>query len=220
MALFWIRVFAPPLRPPDLVGGTSGRHDGPLIGRTEYLTEAGQRGLDEPRFEAHPCGLAVGIKFLGHSQRLECRCDATTIVRTMTRGRPRCVLGRSVTSSITARVARAAGPSPWAESSAALLRPRHSCCNSPNAAYEAVLNFQQQRSSRIGLVGRYVVHHLAASISTRKPYRQTAPIAVPGISAGASLRGLPKSFAEGLEGLSRSLRLSPASSRPSGRQKT
>jgi hypothetical protein len=58
------------------LGGTSGRHDGPLIGRTEYLTEAGQRGLDEPRFEAHPCGLAVGIKFLGHSQRAECRCDA------------------------------------------------------------------------------------------------------------------------------------------------
>ena len=29
--------FAPPLRPPDPVGGTSGLHDGPLIGRTECL---------------------------------------------------------------------------------------------------------------------------------------------------------------------------------------
>src|SRR2546421_3968340 len=68
--------FAPPLRPPDPVGGTSGLHDGPLIGRTECLGETGQCGLDEPRLEGHPCGLAIGIKFLGHSQRAECRCDA------------------------------------------------------------------------------------------------------------------------------------------------
>jgi hypothetical protein len=30
-------VFAPLLRPPDLVGGTSGLHDGPLIGGVECL---------------------------------------------------------------------------------------------------------------------------------------------------------------------------------------
>ena len=59
--------FAPPLRPPDPVGGTSGLHDGPLICRTECLGETGQCGLDEPRLEGHPCGLAIGIKFLGHS---------------------------------------------------------------------------------------------------------------------------------------------------------
>jgi len=59
--------FAPPLRPPDPVGATSGLHDGPLIGRTECLGETGQCGLDEPRLEGHPCGLAIGIKFLGHS---------------------------------------------------------------------------------------------------------------------------------------------------------
>ena len=59
--------FAPPLRPRDPVGGTSGLHDGPLIGRTECLGETGQCGLDEPRLEGHPCGLAIGIKFLGHS---------------------------------------------------------------------------------------------------------------------------------------------------------
>ena len=70
------RVFAPPLRPPDPVRCTSGLHDGPLIGGTESPIEAGQRGLDEPRFEGHPCGLAVGIKFPGHSQRHQCRCDA------------------------------------------------------------------------------------------------------------------------------------------------
>ena len=29
---FGLRMFAPPLRPSDLVGGTSGFHDGPLIG--------------------------------------------------------------------------------------------------------------------------------------------------------------------------------------------
>src|ERR1019366_672695 len=60
-------VFAPPLRPFDLVGGTRGLHDGPLIRGTESPIEAGQRGLDKPRFEGHPCGLAVGIEFLGHS---------------------------------------------------------------------------------------------------------------------------------------------------------
>jgi hypothetical protein len=58
------------------VGGTSGLHDGPLIGRTEGFTEAGQGSLDKPRFEGHPCGLAVGIKFPGHSQVLGCKRDA------------------------------------------------------------------------------------------------------------------------------------------------
>jgi hypothetical protein len=69
-------VLAPPLRPPDLVRCTSGLHDDPLFGRTEWLGELGQRGLDQPRFEDHPCGLAVGIKFIGHSQRYQCICDA------------------------------------------------------------------------------------------------------------------------------------------------
>jgi len=62
-------IFAPPLRPFNLVRCTSGLHDGPLIGRTESPIETGQRGLDEPRFESHPGGLAVGIKLPGHSQR-------------------------------------------------------------------------------------------------------------------------------------------------------
>jgi hypothetical protein len=72
-------VFAPPLRPPDLVRSTRGLHDGPLIGGTESPTEACQRGLDEPRFEGHPCGLAVGIEFLGDSQRLNRRCGASGV---------------------------------------------------------------------------------------------------------------------------------------------
>jgi hypothetical protein len=41
-------VFAPSLRPFDLVGGTSGLHDSPLIGGTESPIKAGQRGLDQP----------------------------------------------------------------------------------------------------------------------------------------------------------------------------
>ena len=70
------RVFAPPIGPPDPVRCTSGLHDLPLISGIESSIEAGQRGLDEPRFEGHPCGLAIGIKFLGHSQRRQGRCDA------------------------------------------------------------------------------------------------------------------------------------------------
>jgi len=35
-------------------GGTSGLHDGPLIGGTKSPIQAGQRGLDQPRFEAEP----------------------------------------------------------------------------------------------------------------------------------------------------------------------
>jgi hypothetical protein len=69
-------MFAPPFGPLDFARCTSGLHDDPLIGGTEWLGETGQCGLDEPRFEGDPCGLAVGIKFLGHSQRLQCRCDA------------------------------------------------------------------------------------------------------------------------------------------------
>jgi len=55
---------------------TSSLHDDPLISGTESPIEAGQRGLDEPRFESHPCGLAVGIEFPSHSQRHQCICDA------------------------------------------------------------------------------------------------------------------------------------------------
>jgi hypothetical protein len=69
-------VFAPPLWPFDLAGGTGGPQNGPLIRGTKCLTEACQRGLDKPGFEGHPCGLAVGIEFPCHSQRLQCRCDA------------------------------------------------------------------------------------------------------------------------------------------------
>ena len=47
-----------------------------LIGGTERKVEAGQRRLDKPRLEGHPCSLAVGIELLGHSQRFERRCDA------------------------------------------------------------------------------------------------------------------------------------------------
>jgi hypothetical protein len=57
------------------VGGTSGLHDGPLIGGAQCTTEA-ERRLDEPWFEGDPCGLAVGIEFPRHSQWLKCRCDA------------------------------------------------------------------------------------------------------------------------------------------------
>ncbi|MEA2796194.1 MAG: hypothetical protein QOI87_3574, partial [Bradyrhizobium sp.] len=66
----------PRFGPHDFMGSASGLYDNALIGGTERLTEAGQRGLDEPRFEAHPCGLAVAIEFPGHSQRFQSRCDA------------------------------------------------------------------------------------------------------------------------------------------------
>jgi hypothetical protein len=59
------------------MGGTSGLDDKALIDGTEWLGEAGQCGLDEPRFEGDPCSLAIGIEFPGHAQRLERRCDAS-----------------------------------------------------------------------------------------------------------------------------------------------
>ena len=69
-------MLAPPFGPPDLVRRAGSLHDSPLIGGTECLGEAGQRGLDEPRFEDDPYGrLAVAIEFPGHSQRLHRRCD-------------------------------------------------------------------------------------------------------------------------------------------------
>ena len=73
---FGLRTFTPPFGPPDLVRSPSGLHDNPLIGGTKWLGKTGQRGLDEPRFEDHSCSLAIGIEFPGHSQRLQCRCDA------------------------------------------------------------------------------------------------------------------------------------------------
>jgi hypothetical protein len=69
-------MFAPPFGPPDFMGSASGLHDDPLIGGTEGLGKTGQRGLDEPRFEGHPCSLAVVIEFPGHPQRFKRRCDA------------------------------------------------------------------------------------------------------------------------------------------------
>jgi hypothetical protein len=66
---FGLRLFAPPFRPSDLMRGTSGAHDCPLIGWTEGLLKSRQCSLDEPRFEGNPCGVAVRIEFLGHSQR-------------------------------------------------------------------------------------------------------------------------------------------------------
>lgn len=64
---FGLWIFAPPPRPPDFMGGTSGLHDDALICGTEWLGEAGQRGLDEPWLEGHPCSLAIGIEFPRHS---------------------------------------------------------------------------------------------------------------------------------------------------------
>jgi hypothetical protein len=59
------------------MGGTSGLYDNALISGTEWLGETGQCGLDEPRFEDHPCSLAIGIEFPRHSQLLDRRCDAS-----------------------------------------------------------------------------------------------------------------------------------------------
>src|SRR6516225_11197593 len=52
-------MFAPPFGPFDLVRCTCGVYDGPLIGGTERLGKARQCGLDEPRLEGHPFGLAA-----------------------------------------------------------------------------------------------------------------------------------------------------------------
>jgi hypothetical protein len=76
---FGLRLFAPPFRPSDLMRGTSGLHDCPLVGCSEGLGKSGQCGLDEPRFKGHPCGLTVRIEFLGHSQRLQGGCDASGV---------------------------------------------------------------------------------------------------------------------------------------------
>ena len=38
---FGLRIFGPPLRPPDFMGSASGLHDGPLIGGIERLGEPG-----------------------------------------------------------------------------------------------------------------------------------------------------------------------------------
>ena len=58
------------------MGSASGINDSSLFRRTECPAEAGQCGLDEPRFDGHACNLAVRIEFLGHSQRFERRGDA------------------------------------------------------------------------------------------------------------------------------------------------
>src|SRR5262245_10519990 len=70
-------MFGPPFGPPDFVRSASGLHDDPLISWTECVRKTSQRGLDKPRFEGHPRGLAVRIELLGHSQRLKRRCDAS-----------------------------------------------------------------------------------------------------------------------------------------------
>ena len=69
-------MLAPPFGPFDLVRRASGLHNDPLIGGTECLRKTSQRGLDEPGFADDPYGLAVGIEFPGHSQRLHRWCDA------------------------------------------------------------------------------------------------------------------------------------------------
>src|SRR5258708_27803333 len=74
---FGLRKFAPPFGPSDLARRASGVDDNLLIGGTERLGKAGQRGLDDPWFEHDACGLAVTIEFLGHSQRLQCGCHAS-----------------------------------------------------------------------------------------------------------------------------------------------
>ncbi len=70
-------MFAPPCWPSDLVQGAGVLHDDLLIGGTEWLRETGKRGLDEPWFQDEPRGRAVRIEYPGHSQRLECRGDAS-----------------------------------------------------------------------------------------------------------------------------------------------
>ena len=73
---FGLWIFGPPFGPSDLVRCASGLHDDSLIGGTEWPGEAGQRCLDEPRFEHHPRSLAIGIELPSHSQRFERGCDA------------------------------------------------------------------------------------------------------------------------------------------------
>ena len=72
-------MFTPLLGPPDFVGRAGSLHDDPLIGGAECLGETGQGGLDQPRFERHSCGLAIGIEFLGHSQGFERRIHAAEL---------------------------------------------------------------------------------------------------------------------------------------------
>src|ERR1700733_6325961 len=74
---FGLWIFAPPFGPSDFMGSASGLYDDALIGRTEWLGKAAQRGFDEPRFEGDPCRLAVGIEFPRHSQGFKRRCDAS-----------------------------------------------------------------------------------------------------------------------------------------------
>ena len=76
---FGLGMFAPPFGPADFVRSPSGVQDDPLIGWTEWLGKTGQRGLDQPRFKRHPCGLAVGIELSGHPQRFERGCNAPGI---------------------------------------------------------------------------------------------------------------------------------------------
>jgi hypothetical protein len=84
-----------PLRPSlgfRYTQGTSSVHDGPLIGGTEYATEADQRGFNQPRFKRHPCGLAVGVEFpaIRSGSSAEVTLPGATISRmmTLTRGWP------------------------------------------------------------------------------------------------------------------------------------
>ena len=72
-----LRMFAPPCWPSDFVRGAGGLHDDLLIGGTEWLRETGESGLDEPWFKDGPRGRAVRIEYPGHSQRLQCRGDAS-----------------------------------------------------------------------------------------------------------------------------------------------
>ena len=69
-------MFAPPFGPADFMGSASGINDSALFRGTECPTKPCQRGFDEPRFEGDSRSLATGIEFRGHSQRLQCGCDA------------------------------------------------------------------------------------------------------------------------------------------------
>jgi hypothetical protein len=51
--------------------------ENPLIGWTEWLSETGQRGLNQPWFEGHPGSLAVRVELPGHPQRFERGCDTS-----------------------------------------------------------------------------------------------------------------------------------------------